>query len=420
MCDYVPTLVKSRPFIPNAMSESAKLHTTSTQVIPENLADIAPYSDEEFSTRMQTLACEPGFEFAVKYVMPKINFQEFKDKLVGLKTRYEFQHTIMHDFLEYLVETTTSGLSCSGLENIPNDKCCTFLSNHRDIVLDASFMNLCLMRNSLPLTQVAIGNNLLITSWITDLVKLNGSFVVKRDVRKLQALEAARQLSEYIHYVTAGRIDSVWIAQRQGRAKDSNDQTQESLVKMLAMPPHDSGFDSKESLLSINLLPVSISYEYDPNDYLKATEYLMKRRNPEHKKSPHDDLLSMETGLMGQKGRVHFHFSRPINSELALLPAQPRTALTQGVCNLLDNAIHSGYKIFPCNYIAYDILNRTDRFVHCYSNAELSAFETYLDSQIAKIRIENISEEEYDYLRRMMYTMYANPLVNMLKAKEAE
>ena len=249
----------------------------------------------------------------MRYVLPDVNYPEFVDELLRVNDQHDFQYKVMGPFLEMLVKTTTSGLSCDGLENIRPDRSYTFITNHRDIVLDASFLNLCFIRNRMPITQVAIGNNLLIYDWITDLVKLNRSFIVKRDTRMVEALEAARHLSAYIHYAINERHESVWIAQREGRAKDSNDLTQESLIKMIGLAPGES---PKENILGASLLPVSISYEFDPNDYLKAREFLLKRRDPNYKKSQRDDLFSMETGILNYKGRVHMRIGNCINSEL--------------------------------------------------------------------------------------------------------
>lgn len=199
----------------------------------------------------------------------------------------------MGTFLEYLAKKTTAGITVGGTENLDADTSYTFLSNHRDIVLDASFLNLCFIRADLPVTQIAIGNNLLIYDWIRDLVKINRSFIVKRDVKRLQALEAARQLSGYIHYVVTQRHESIWIAQREGRAKDSNDVTQESLLKMLSLGGQGS---VKESIMELNVVPVSISYEFDPNDYLKVREFLLKRRDPEFKRVSATTCLAWKRG----------------------------------------------------------------------------------------------------------------------------
>lgn len=356
---------------------------------------------------------EPGFEHAIRYVMPGVDYEAFVKNLLAVKDQSDFQQRIMGEFLEMLVARTTDGLSIDGLENLKDGTSYTFMSNHRDIVLDASLLNLCFIREKVPLTQVAIGNNLLIYDWITDLVKLNRSFIVKRDVKKLQALDAARQLSGYIHYTVAQRGESVWIAQRQGRAKDSNDLTQDSLIKMLAIA---GGDDAVHNLTQINICPVAISYEYDPNDYLKAKEYLLRRRDPEFKKSPHDDLLSMETGLLRHKGRVHFHIGECISDKLAALEPAAKPTVVREACEIIDRTIHSGYMIYPCNYIAFDKVNETSRFASCYNRQDIDSFENYINEHLAKVNLPDITQEELDYMRHMMYTMYANPLKNKLMA----
>ncbi len=356
---------------------------------------------------------DPGFEHAIRYIMPSVDFDAFVSKILKVKDQAEFQRIIMGNFLEMLVAKTTDGLTSGGCENIDRARSYTYLSNHRDIVLDASFLNLCLIHENIPLAQVAIGNNLLIYDWITDLVKLNRSFIVKRDVKKLQALESARQLSGYIHYTITRRHESVWIAQRQGRAKDSNDLTQESLVKMLAL---GGSSDARDSLMELNISPLSISYEFDPNDYLKVSEYLLKRRDPDFKKSQHDDLLSMETGLLGQKGRVHFQLGKCINEELAKIEASARPVVVRQACAIIDRTIHRGYEIFPCNYIAYDRIKHTNRFADRYTDDDQSNFDEYIKLQLSKVRIDDISAEEHEFMLNMMYTMYSNPLINKIAA----
>lgn len=202
--------------------------------IPAEFADIAPYSDREFKEKLTHLVSEPGFEHAVRYVMPDVDYPRFVQEILAVETQHEFQSRIMGNFLAILEKQTTYGISSDGVENVTDGKTFTFITNHRDIVLDASFLNLCLIRAGKPITQVAIGNNLLIFDWIADLVKINRSFIVKRDVKKFDALEAAKQLSAYIHYTLNVTGESVWIAQREGRAKDSNDLTQESIFTRLS------------------------------------------------------------------------------------------------------------------------------------------------------------------------------------------
>ncbi|MDE7388209.1 MAG: 1-acyl-sn-glycerol-3-phosphate acyltransferase, partial [Muribaculaceae bacterium] len=169
----------------------------------------------------------------MKWVMPSVDYPSFAAKLRNMRSQTEFQIGVMHPFLEYLAANTTEGISCEGVDNILPGHAYTLISNHRDIVLDASFLNLCMIRAGLPTSEVAIGNNLLIYPWIDDLVRINGSFVVKRDTGVREALAAAKTLSAYIHYAIGTKHKSVWIAHREGRAKDSNDRTQESLIKML-------------------------------------------------------------------------------------------------------------------------------------------------------------------------------------------
>lgn len=383
-----------------------------------DFSDIEPYSDKEFKENMTRLVTEPGFEHAVKYVMPDVDFQEFTKQLCEVPDNETFQREVMLPFLHMLALKTTTGLTIGGLENISKDGSYTFMSNHRDIVLDASFLNYCFLTHGIPTSEVAIGNNLLIMDWITDLVKLNKSFIVKRNLKLVKALEAAHQLSAYIHYAILDKHQSVWIAQREGRAKDSNDRTQEALVKMLAL---EGGGSAIENLKSINIVPVSISYEYDPNDYLKATEFLLRRLDPDFKKSQHDDLLSMETGLLQPKGHVHFELGKCIDSELeSLSPDIEKNELLKRICGLIDCNIHLGYKIYPINYIAYDRLHKTSRFKDCYTQIQADDFLEYIEKQLDKVRLHDVSELDREYMREMMFVMYSNPLKNKLMAAGVE
>ena len=384
-------------------------------IIPEEFADIAPYRENQYTEVMTRLVKEPGFEHAVRYVMPGVDYDAFVKGLLSVKTQSRFQHDIMGKFLEGLAASTTAGISIDGLENCDRNKNYTFISNHRDIVLDASFLNLCFIREKMPLTQVAIGNNLLIYEWITDLVKLNRSFIVKRDSKVVKALENAKQLSGYIHYTINTLHESVWIAQREGRAKDSNDMTQESLIKMMSLAGDG---DTRRNLIEINLMPVSISYEFDPNDYLKAREFLLKRRDPEYKKTQRDDLFSMETGLLQPKGRVHYTVGNTLTDELKELPNDlDKTSIARDVCQLIDCQIHSGFKIFPINYIAYDKLHDTDEFACHYNADDVVGFERYIDEQLAKVEdVPDLTADDMAYMQKMMLTMYANPLKNKMSA----
>ena len=381
--------------------------------IPQEFADVCPFSDSEFNEKVALLVNEPMFRSVVNYAIPGVDYDIFVKKLLSLKGKDDFQVQIMKPFLETLVKNTTDGLTLSGEENYEKGKSYTFISNHRDIVLDASFLNLGLIGVDRPTTEVAIGNNLLIYEWISILVRLNKSFIVKRDLISRQRLEGAMQLSNYVHFALSKKKQSVWIAQREGRAKDSDDRTQESLLKMLGMGGEGKTFYSR--IKELNLLPLSISYEYDPNDYLKAKEFLMKKRDSSFKKSKEDDLLSMSTGIMGYKGHVHFEIMPCVNFKLDEVSTDiDKAELLNIVKTEIDKSIYKGYKLYPCNYIAYDMAHNTSKFLHsAYTIEDKDRFVAYVENQLKKIDVET-TEEEKEYMRNMIYAMYYNPLKNKL------
>ena len=381
--------------------------------IPQEYSDICPFSDSVFQQEMAKLVTEPGFKHAVTYVMPNVDFDQFCQGLLKITNKHDFQLKIMYPFLQTLEKKTTSGVTGGGLEGLDKDTPHVYITNHRDIVLDASFLNVNLIRHNLPTTEIAIGNNLLIYDWIEDLVRLNKSFIVKRDTNRRETFEAARHLSGYIHFAINKKKQSVWIAQREGRTKDSNDRTQESLLKMLALAGEGNLI---KGLREINLLPVSISYELDPNDYLKAKEFLLRSKDPGFKKSQRDDLFSMETGILQHKGRVHFQFTKCINDDLDRIPANiDKADSVKEVCRIIDRAIHTGYKIYPCNYISHDLLMNETRFADKYSPDDKEAFLGYIQTQLAKVDIPT-TDDDKEFMRHMMLLMYSNPLTNQLEA----
>ncbi len=375
-------------------------------------SDIAPIEDDIFHEKMSQLVEEPGFKHAVNFVMPDVDYDTFRDQLRSINSKEELQRKVMYPFLERLAAMTAESITVDGLDTVHDGEAYTFITNHRDIVLDASFLNLCFLRTNKPTSEIAIGNNLLIYDWIEDLVRLNKSFIVKRNLPISKSLEAAVILSNYIHYTVGEKHESVWIAQREGRAKDSNDVTQEGLVKMLGIGGTGEFLDH---ILQLNLSPVAISYEYDPNDYLKTKEFLMRRLDPHFRKSQHDDLFSMETGLLQPKGRIHFSITGSINPEIEKINRSlPKAVQVKEVCQVIDRAIHSRYRIYPINFIAYDLLHQTDRFASHYTAEELDWTKLYIDRQLAKVDVADLSELDINYMRTMMLTMYANPLKNKL------
>jgi hypothetical protein len=262
--------------------------------------------------------------------------------------------------------------------------------------------------------EIAIGDNLLIYPWIRTLVRLNKAFIVRRNISRHELYESSLLMSRYMRHVIQEKHENIWIAQREGRAKDSSDQTQVSLLKMLAMSGSGGTAGAVESIKALNIVPLTISYEYDPCDYLKAQEFQQKRDNPSFKKSRQDDLDNMKTGIFGYKGRVHYHCGTPINQWLDELKDLPRNEFFATLSQRMDNEIHRGYRLYTCNYIALDLLTNTKNFSNHYTDADMQRFEQYLAGQMAKITLPNKDEA---YLRERLLTMYANPVRNQLSAK---
>ncbi len=342
-----------------------------TGTVSPNFEDIRPLNQDEVQAAIEDLLASEEFRHALQYVKPNLDWDQLCAAMRACKTKEEFKSTLAYDAVMTVAKKTTFSLTISGRSRLPEGKpACTFISNHRDIVLDASFLNVMLYDVGYGMTQVAIGDNLLIRPWIKTFVRLNNSFIVKRGVSVRQMLEVSGTLSAYINHTIKDTKESIWIAQREGRAKDSNDRTQPSVLKMLCMAGEK---DVIENLKSLNIVPVAISYEFDPCDYLKAQEFQLKRDNPEYHKTQRDDLLSMETGILGQKGRVHFTISKLINDQLDQLdPAMDRNELFAAVASIIDKEIYRHYRFYPNNYIAYDLLNGTRRFSDHYGLAYIS------------------------------------------------
>ena len=384
-------------------------------VIPSEYSDICPIQDKDFHNEMSILVNEPMFKQIVSVVMPEGNYSQLKMLLLSLNSKRDLQTKVMKPYIDGLLAKTSTGLTASGLENIDKDVPCTFITNHRDIVLDSALLSYLMLQNEMDSCEIAIGNNLLIYNWITQLVRLNKCFIVKRNLGRLQTMTAALQLSSYIHFVLTQKKGSIWIAQREGRCKDSNDRTQESLIKMLTYGNREVPF--VESLKELNIAPIALSYEYDPNDRLKAREYLLKSKNPNFKKTQEDDLISMKTGIAEFKGQIHYSFTPSINDALDQIPADLDRLLTvQRICSIIDNAIHSHYKIFKTNYMAHDLLFDNTDFAEHYSNEDLKIFRDYLMGQLDKIDDIPVNDSDRNYMFKYMLQMYSNPLTNQLEA----
>ena len=395
------------------MTEKDK--TNEAQAGTDEFDEIRPYNDDEVRQVLQELLHDRQFATLLKGFapwMPRwLRNGLLRASFIGIDSTMGFQLRFMKPVVKYILRKCSSGYSF-GHSCINNgEERYTFISNHRDIVLDSAILDVMLYENHFPTTcEIAIGDNLLIYPWIKKLVKLNKAFTVRRGLSPRELLESSRLMSRYMHYAIGVKRQNIWIAQREGRAKDSNDQTQESVLKMLAMGGDGS---PTERLRELNIVPLTISYEYDPCDYLKAQEFQMKRDNPAYKKSKQDDLQNMKVGILGRKGHIHYEAAPCINTWLDELSELPRTELFAEIARRMDKQIHAGYRLYPGNYVAADLLTGGKDYSSHYTNAQKEAFEEYLKGRIALVQVENKDE---GFLRERLLTMYANPVFNKHKA----
>ena len=374
--------------------------------------EIRPYHDEELPQIYEELIADPMFQQVLCAVMPGVPFEAIAMKMRSCKTKLEFQKAFCYSFLKDIIQKATTGVELNSDALSDKEKPYTYISNHRDIILDSGFLSILLVEAGLDTVEIAIGDNLLIFPWIKKLVRINKSFIVQRALTMRQMLESSARMSRYMHYAINEKKQSIWIAQREGRAKDSDDRTQDSILKMFAMGGEG---DIIDRLLSLNIAPLAISYEYDPCDYLKAQEFQLKRDVEGFKKSQADDLLNMKTGLFGYKGKVHFQPAPCINEALLQLDRSlPKQELFSAISAMIDKAIHANYKMYPNNYVAADLLSGTEEFAAHYTAEDKQRFLGYLDKQLARIDIPNKDEA---FLFEKMLQMYANPLKNYLAAQ---
>ena len=380
--------------------------------IPEKYDSIRPYEPEELPEVYGRLIADEQFKAVVGKIFPQVPFEALAAKLMQCKTNLEFQIAFCYPFLKDLLSKASKGCDID-ISAIDISRRYTFVSNHRDIVLDSALLDVMLIDSGFKTTcEIAIGDNLLAAPWIEDIVRVNKSFIVKRSAGIREMLVNSRTMAEYMHLVINEKHDNIWIAQREGRAKDSDDRTQESIIKMMAMGGEGS---VTERLQQLHIVPVAISYEYDPCDWLKAQEFQLKRDVEGWKKTKADDVLSMQTGIMGYKGRIHYHCAPCIDDFLASIPEDtPKTDIFRIIAEHIDKGIHANYRLFPNNYIAVDILEGGNRMAEHYTPEDKATFEKYLAVQLGKITIPNKDEA---FLKECMLKMYANPAVNQLKVE---
>jgi hypothetical protein len=385
--------------------------------------EIRPYEPNEMPVVFEELLQDRQFNLVIKGFVPwlpkSIRNGALRLLFKGVKTSQDFQVRFMKPVVKLELWRCTTGTTFGYPKDINKDDRFLFVSNHRDIVLDSAILDLMLFNNGFNRTcEIGIGDNLLIYPWIKKLVRMNKAFTVRRGLTAHEMMRSSMLMSQYIHFAINQKRENIWIAQREGRAKDSDDRTQDSVLKMFCMGYSNengnvNGNPVIEALKHLHIAPLTISYEYDPCDYLKAQEFQAKRDDPSWKKSKQDDLDNMKTGIMGKKGKVHYEVSPCINDWLDTLdPSLPKKDILRLVAEHIDHEIHSRYRIYPCNWIALDSLDGTDNSDK-YTAKDKADFDKYIEGQIAKVKLQN---PDGAFLRERIMTMYANPLRNKLSA----
>lgn len=382
--------------------------------------EIRPYNADEMPVVFNELLQDRQFNVLMKGFIPwlpkTIRNGILKLLFKGVKTPQDFQIRFMKPAVRYVIKRCTNGTSFCYSNQLEKQGHYLFVSNHRDIVLDSAFLDYMLHNEGFERTcEIGIGDNLLIYPWIKKLVRMNKAFTVRRGLTAHEMMRSSVLMSQYIHYAVNEKGENVWIAQREGRAKDSDDRTQDSVLKMFAMgaPEEMAAEGIIAALKHLHITPLTISYEYDPCDYLKAEEFQFKRDVKGWKKSKQDDLNNMKTGILGKKGHVHYELAPCIDEWLDTLDASlPKKELFRIIAEHIDREIHSRYRLYPCNWIAMDELDNTDNSSK-YNASDKATFEAYLAAQIAKIKVPN---PDIPFLRAQILNMYANPARNFLAA----
>ena len=376
---------------------------------PAEFDAIRAYEDRDMGTTIKTLFADEAFRSVLQSLFPNQSLPLLEKQLSSYTSILEFQKKFIGGLVTQLIQKTGNGLTLdiSALTNkgLPY----TYISNHRDIILDSALLDILLIDAEFPQTvEIAIGDNLLVYPWIKHLVRLNKAFIVQRSLSLREMLAASKLMSRYMHFVITQKKNPIWIAQREGRAKDGNDRTQEAVLKMIAMGGEGT---AAERLMAMHIVPLSISYEFDPCDFLKAKEFQMKRDNPAYKKTRADDLVNMQTGLFGYKGRVHYACAPCIDDWIATREGLSNAEFFAATARRLDEEIYRNYRLYPNNFMALDLLNNRKDYISHYSEEDKVQFGQYLRQQIDKIDLPNKDES---FLRERLLEMYANPAKNQL------
>lgn len=367
---------------------------------------IRPFYDSEINQALHKVVNHPMMKVLMNFTFPDVLDDVWKEQLLRTHSIRDFQCNFIYQSVQRVLEKSSDGLTTSGFENLEPNTSYLFISNHRDILLDTTLLNTALFEHNLTMTASAIGDNLVKMPFLNTLAKLNRNFLVQRGLTPREMLQSSKLLSEYIGHLLLHENRSVWIAQREGRTKDGKDETNPGILKMLGM-----GSDEKNLMdyfKKIKIVPVSISYEYDPTDALKMPQLMAEANNEVYVKDKNEDFMTILSGAQGQKKRIHIHIGTVLDSEIEQIKASDESSNKQIVtlAGVIDDAVLGNYKLWPTNYIAYDIVNKTDTYSHLYTENEKSLFERRLEMRI---------DHDNPVALEGFLAMYANPVVNKLK-----
>ena len=367
--------------------------------------DIRPYNDSEVHPALERIVANPLFSNVAQYLFPGQDENMFRQLLLSCNSKEDFQVKVMSQIVAKILQGTAKELTFSGLEHFKGGKKHLIVSNHRDIVLDSAIIQLILHQHGVETTEIAVGDNLITSSFIEDITRSNKMIKVIRSSNPREVYTTSKVLSEYIRYNVANQKSSVWIAQRNGRTKDGIDVTEQGLLKMFDMS--GSG-DFVKDFAELSILPTSISYEFEPCDIQKALEMYVSRRQ-KYVKAEGEDLKSILTGIMQPKGNIHIAFNEPVSLEEIQEASQlDKNEKFKAICTAMDRRIVAEYKLWGNNYIAYDMLNATNEYASMYTAEQKAAFEGYMAAQLASVKLPDIDMVE---LKEIFLSIYANPVV---------
>jgi len=371
---------------------------------------IRPFYDSEVNEALRSVVHHPMMKALMSFTFPDVKEEVWAEQLKKTHSKRDFQANFIYNAVQKVLEKSSEGLTTSGFEKLDKHAPYLYISNHRDIILDTSLLNVCLLDHGLVMTASAIGDNLVQKTFLHVLSRLNRNFVVQRGLSPRELLQSSKLMSEYICQLLTRENRSVWIAQREGRTKDGNDSTQQGVLKMLAMASDEQNL--MDFFKKVKIVPVSISYEYDPTDALKMPQLLAQANDEVYVKEKNEDFNTLLSGIMGQKKRIHIHVGDVLDTELDAIAATNDNVnkQIQALAQVIDDSILSTYKLWPTNYIAYDLIHNTTRFADRYTEKEKQVFERRLEM---RIDIEN------KILRDGFLAMYANPVVNKMKYQDA-